>query len=106
MNSQIVEGLLLGVYGMLLTIFILFLLGLVIYLFKFLNLSSKEEKVEEELEGSGYKETTTINDKKMVAILVALAKYFSEKESQGETKVVQSTNTFLKSIKEKRWKNG
>lgn len=106
MNSQIVEGLLLGVYGMLLTIFILFLLGLVIYLFKFLNLTPKEEKVEEELEGSGYKETTTVTDKKMVAISVALAKYFSEKESQGETKVVQSTNTFLKSIKEKRWKNG
>jgi hypothetical protein len=42
----------------------------------------------------------------MVAISVALAKYFSEKESHGETKIVQPTNTFLKSIKEKRWKNG
>ncbi|BAL81166.1 hypothetical protein [Caldisericum exile] len=108
MNSQITEGLLLGLYGMGLTIFILFLLGLVIFLFKFLKLSPKEsvETFEEELKSISNEAYGELTSKKMVALSVALAKYFSEKGVASEVKVSRVTPTYIKSIKEKRWKNG
>lgn len=107
MNFQIGEGLLIGLYGMGLTIFILFLLGLVIYLFKFLGLSPKEEAIEEEeLQSKSFEPFSYETNKKMVALSVALSKYFAEKEGTQEGKIVPLTPSYLKSLKEKRWKNG
>lgn len=103
MSSQIYEGLFLGLFGMLLTIVILFVLGFVIYLFKFFNLSPKVEAVEEV---KSYETETLLTNKKMVAISVALAKYFSEKQTKGAVKVAPTQKTFVKSLKEKRWRNG
>lgn len=103
MGSSLKEGLLLGVYGMLLTMFILFLLGAVIYLFKFIFKSSGEE--EELMEPKDLETSTTyMTNKKMIAISVALAKYFSREEKSKEERVIPEVR--YSSLKEKRWKNG
>ena len=106
MNELIKEGLILGLYGMLLTIFILFLLGFVISLFKFI----KSKEVEEFEEPVGLEETSTkeyVDKKKLVALSVALARYFASKNTpKGETKALSKEKNTSSIIKLARWRNG
>ncbi|MGC9099702.1 MAG: OadG family protein [Caldisericum sp.] len=108
MNSQIIEGFMIGLYGITITMFILFLLALVIHLFKFLKLSAKEDikSSQEEVKGVFGETYRELTSKKMVALSIALAKYFNEKGEASEVRVLRTTPNYIKSIKEKRWKNG
>ncbi|MEF3244535.1 MAG: hypothetical protein K6343_00915 [Caldisericaceae bacterium] len=104
MNQALKEGLLLGVFGNILTFFILFILGLFISFLRFI----KSGEVKEFEEPVGFEETREdlINKKKVVALSVALAKYFADKNvTKEEQKVLRSERT-LSSLKEKRWRNG